>query len=182
MSYTGNPAIFPSDETIAKLEAQIYTGEARQRLIDEAWTRINARLKRLRGGRAVALKDFRRRRGMDDWRQAQACVSGDLAPAGPVAGGAVPRFRSPSSGALSFGEKVGAIGIDITGTLANYQRALEPLYLLIFAKSFWLAALTTLHLPRGRRFRSRSPSASRRPALEGRGCCCSSCCPSGPTC
>jgi spermidine/putrescine transport system permease protein len=45
---------------------------------------------------------------------------------------------------FSFGEKRGIIDIAITGTLSNYTRALEPLYLWIFAKSFWFAALTTV--------------------------------------
>lgn len=45
--------------------------------------------------------------------------------------------------AFSFGEKSGILEIGINGTLANYGRALEPLYLGIFAKSLWLAALTT---------------------------------------
>jgi spermidine/putrescine transport system permease protein len=45
---------------------------------------------------------------------------------------------------LSFGEKRGIVDIAVTGTLSNYRRALEPLYLWIFAKSFWFAALTTL--------------------------------------
>jgi spermidine/putrescine transport system permease protein len=45
---------------------------------------------------------------------------------------------------LSFGEKRGIVEIVITGTLSNYTRALEPLYLWIFAKSFWIATLTTL--------------------------------------
>jgi spermidine/putrescine transport system permease protein len=44
----------------------------------------------------------------------------------------------------SFGRNVGLTEIDITGTLANYARALEPLYLEIFAKSIAVAALTTL--------------------------------------
>ncbi|MGI9333940.1 MAG: ABC transporter permease [Gammaproteobacteria bacterium] len=46
--------------------------------------------------------------------------------------------------AFSFGEKVGITGIDITGTLSNYARSFEPIYLQIFAKSFWFAGLTTL--------------------------------------
>ncbi|MGK2741112.1 ABC transporter permease [Tepidicaulis sp. LMO-SS28] len=46
--------------------------------------------------------------------------------------------------AFSFGEKSGIIDIDITWTLANYARALEPLYLGIFAKSLWMAGITTL--------------------------------------
>jgi spermidine/putrescine transport system substrate-binding protein len=40
--YTENPAIFPTDETIAKSEPSIYLGEAAIRLRDEAWTRIQA--------------------------------------------------------------------------------------------------------------------------------------------
>ena len=45
---------------------------------------------------------------------------------------------------FSFGEKRGLIEIAINGTLENYVRALDPLYLRIFGKSFWFAALTTL--------------------------------------
>ena len=37
---------------------------------------------------------------------------------------------------MSFGEKRGVIDIAITGSLDNYARALEPLYLQIFLKSF----------------------------------------------
>ncbi len=44
---------------------------------------------------------------------------------------------------MSFGEKRGIVDIAITGTLENYWRALDPLYLQIFAKSFWYAGLTT---------------------------------------
>ncbi len=45
---------------------------------------------------------------------------------------------------FSFGEKRGLIDVEITWTLANYLRALDPLYLQIFAKSFWFAGVTTL--------------------------------------
>ncbi|WP_025770635.1 ABC transporter permease [Thioalkalivibrio sp. HK1] len=45
---------------------------------------------------------------------------------------------------FSFAEKRGLIDIVITGTLDNYLRALDPLYLRIFVKSFWFAGLTTL--------------------------------------
>ena len=45
---------------------------------------------------------------------------------------------------FSFGEKQGLTEIVINGTLENYRRALDPLYLQIFAKSFWFALLTTL--------------------------------------
>lgn len=40
--YTANPAIFPTDETLAKCEPSVYVGEAATRLYDEAWTRIQA--------------------------------------------------------------------------------------------------------------------------------------------
>jgi spermidine/putrescine transport system permease protein len=46
--------------------------------------------------------------------------------------------------AFSFGEKQGIVDIAVTGTLANYLRALDPLYLQIFLKSFWIAGITTL--------------------------------------
>lgn len=45
---------------------------------------------------------------------------------------------------LSFGEKRGLIDVAITGTFANYARAMDPLYLQIFVKSLWMASLTTL--------------------------------------
>ena len=40
--YTTNPAIFPSEETLAKCEPALYLGEDVTRMIDEAWTRIQA--------------------------------------------------------------------------------------------------------------------------------------------
>lgn len=40
--YTKNPAIFPSDEVIAKCEPSIYVGEEAIRLRDEAWTKVQA--------------------------------------------------------------------------------------------------------------------------------------------
>jgi spermidine/putrescine transport system permease protein len=46
--------------------------------------------------------------------------------------------------AYSFGQNTGPVTIDITGTFANYFRALEPLYLGIFWKSIIIAGLTTL--------------------------------------
>jgi spermidine/putrescine transport system permease protein len=46
--------------------------------------------------------------------------------------------------AMSFGEKAGLIDIAYTWTLDNYRRAVDPLYLGVFAKSFWFAGLTTL--------------------------------------
>jgi spermidine/putrescine transport system permease protein len=46
--------------------------------------------------------------------------------------------------AMSFGEKAGLIDIAYTWTLDNYARAIDPLYLGVFAKSLWFAGLTTL--------------------------------------
>lgn len=46
--------------------------------------------------------------------------------------------------AYSFGTNDGLASIKISGTFANYARALEPLYLQIFGKSVAVAALTTL--------------------------------------
>ncbi|WKL58786.1 ABC transporter permease [Asticcacaulis sp. ZE23SCel15] len=43
----------------------------------------------------------------------------------------------------SFGENRGLVDIAFTGTWKNYARALEPLYLGIFVKSLYVAALTT---------------------------------------
>ena len=45
---------------------------------------------------------------------------------------------------FSFGEKDGILSLNLTWTLNQYARALEPLYLEIFAKSIWMATLTTL--------------------------------------
>src|SRR6478752_964348 len=46
--------------------------------------------------------------------------------------------------AYSFGQNVGLTEVDISGTLANYLRALQPLYLGIFVKSVFVAGITTL--------------------------------------
>ncbi|MCR9174867.1 MAG: ABC transporter permease [Alphaproteobacteria bacterium] len=45
---------------------------------------------------------------------------------------------------MSFGELDGLIDIKITGTLANYARALDPLYLEVFGKSLVFAGFTTV--------------------------------------
>jgi spermidine/putrescine transport system permease protein len=45
---------------------------------------------------------------------------------------------------LSFGERAGPVEILITGTLDNYLKALDPLYLGLFWKSFWIAGVATL--------------------------------------
>lgn len=44
---------------------------------------------------------------------------------------------------LSFGEKDGLIDVNITGTLANYIRSFEPVYLQIFWKTIWVSVLAT---------------------------------------
>jgi spermidine/putrescine transport system permease protein len=44
---------------------------------------------------------------------------------------------------LSFGERSGPVDILITGTLDNYVKALDPLYLGLFWRSFWIAAVAT---------------------------------------
>jgi spermidine/putrescine transport system permease protein len=44
---------------------------------------------------------------------------------------------------FSFGERSGPVDILITGTLDNYLRALDPIYLGLLWKSFWIAALAT---------------------------------------
>lgn len=45
--------------------------------------------------------------------------------------------------AYSFGQNVGLIDISVFTTFDNYKRAFEPLYLAIFVKSIWIAAITT---------------------------------------
>lgn len=45
---------------------------------------------------------------------------------------------------LSFGEKAGLVDVDITGTLANYARIIDPVYLQIFWKTLWISVLSTL--------------------------------------
>jgi len=45
---------------------------------------------------------------------------------------------------ISFGEKRGVVDIEITWTLANYARAVEPLYLEIFWKSILMAGGATV--------------------------------------
>jgi spermidine/putrescine transport system permease protein len=44
---------------------------------------------------------------------------------------------------FSFGERSGPVDILITGTLDNYLSALDPIYLGLLWKSFWVAALAT---------------------------------------
>jgi spermidine/putrescine transport system permease protein len=44
---------------------------------------------------------------------------------------------------IGFGERRGPVDIEITWTLQNYLQAVDPLYLGLFAKSFWIALLAT---------------------------------------
>ena len=46
--------------------------------------------------------------------------------------------------AYSFGKPLGLTEVAITGTLSNYARILDPVYLAVFLKSIWYAALTTV--------------------------------------
>ncbi len=45
---------------------------------------------------------------------------------------------------FSFSERSGQIDLELTWTLANYVEALDPVYLGLFWKSLWIAALSTL--------------------------------------
>jgi spermidine/putrescine transport system permease protein len=76
------------------------------------------------------------------WKQAKAVFAGAL---GMPLFWLVLFFLAPLAivWAYSFGQNVGLTEIAITGTFENYARAIEPLYLKIFAKSLWVAALTT---------------------------------------
>ena len=77
------------------------------------------------------------------WRQAKAAFAAITVP--PV--GWLALFFLVPMGviwAFSFGENTGPTTIDLTGTFANYMRALEPLYLGIFGKSLVIAGVTTL--------------------------------------
>lgn len=78
-----------------------------------------------------------------DWRVAP---TGLLALLGPPLAWLLLFFAAPMAvvWAYSFGTNVGIADIDISGTFANYARALEPLYLGILAKSLAFAALATL--------------------------------------
>jgi len=44
---------------------------------------------------------------------------------------------------LSFGEKTSIVDIEITGTLANYLRAMDRVYLEVIWKSIWISAIAT---------------------------------------
>jgi spermidine/putrescine transport system permease protein len=76
------------------------------------------------------------------WKQAKAVFAGAL---GPPLLWLVLFFLVPLAivWAYSFGNNDGLTEIAITGTFKNYARAIEPLYLKIFIKSVWVAAITT---------------------------------------
>ncbi len=76
------------------------------------------------------------------WKQAKAVFAAALGP--PLVWLAL-FFLAPLAivWAYSFGHNVGLTEIAISGTFGNYARAIEPLYLKIFLKSAWVAALTT---------------------------------------
>ncbi|NQE61027.1 ABC transporter permease [Caulobacter sp. RHG1] len=76
------------------------------------------------------------------WKQAKAVFAAALGP--PLVWLAL-FFLAPLAivWAYSFGHNDGLTEIAISGTFGNYARAIEPLYLKIFLKSAWVAALTT---------------------------------------
>jgi spermidine/putrescine transport system permease protein len=76
------------------------------------------------------------------WKQAKAVFAGAL---GPPLFWLAAFFLAPLAivWAYSFGDNRGLTEIVISGTFHNYARVFEPLYLLIFWKSAWAAAITT---------------------------------------
>jgi len=76
------------------------------------------------------------------WKQAKAVFAGAL---GPPLFWLIFFFLVPLAivWAYSFGQNAGLTDISFTGTFSNYAKAIEPLYLKIFFKSAWVAALTT---------------------------------------
>jgi spermidine/putrescine transport system permease protein len=76
------------------------------------------------------------------WRSARGLFAALLAP--PALWLAL-LFFAPIAiiAGYSFGENVGLTEIEVSGTFANYARALDPLYIGIFGKSLWFAGLTT---------------------------------------
>lgn len=78
-----------------------------------------------------------------DWRRSVTGFAGLL---GPPLGWFLLFFAVPMAvvWAYSFGSNTGVSDIEISGTFANYARALEPLYLGILGKSLAFAALATL--------------------------------------
>ncbi|MGL4438066.1 MAG: ABC transporter permease [Bosea sp. (in: a-proteobacteria)] len=78
-----------------------------------------------------------------DWRRSRSGLAGLL---GPPLGWFLLFFVVPMAvvWAYSFGTNVGISDIEISGTFANYARAIEPLYLGILGKSLAFSALATL--------------------------------------
>lgn len=78
-----------------------------------------------------------------DWRRNPL---GFIALLGPPLAWFLLFFAVPMAVVLgySFGQNTGIASIEISGTFANYSRALEPLYLGIFGKSLAFSALATL--------------------------------------
>ncbi len=79
---------------------------------------------------------------LDSWRRAKLAFLATLA---PPAVWLIAFFLLPMAviWAFSFGVNAGLTDVAITGTLQNYVRALEPLYLGVLGKSLLFAALTT---------------------------------------
>jgi spermidine/putrescine transport system permease protein len=77
-----------------------------------------------------------------DWRDARGPFAIIL---GPPAFWLIAFFLIPLAiiWAYSFGKPLGLTEVAITGTLSNYARILDPVYLQVFLKSAWYAALTT---------------------------------------
>lgn len=80
---------------------------------------------------------------MDSWSRYRALF---LCLVSPAAFWLVLFFLAPLAlvWLMSFSETRGLVGVELTWTLANYARALDPLYLSILWQSLWLAALTTV--------------------------------------
>lgn len=81
--------------------------------------------------------------GGENWRQERGTL---LTTLGPPLAWLTLFFLVPLAvvWAYSFGHNAGLTEIEISGTFANYARAIEPLYLGIFVKSIGMAAATTL--------------------------------------
>lgn len=81
--------------------------------------------------------------GNENWRQERATLATTL---GPPLAWLTAFFLVPLVvvWAYSFGRNAGLTEIEISGTFANYARAVEPLYLGIFVKSIGMAAACTL--------------------------------------
>ena len=135
-AYRDNPAIFPPDEIIAKCEPGIYVGRGGHQVRDEAWTRIQAAL-------AAKPPGFRgQARIVESWKDNPRAF---WTLASPGTFWLLLFFIVPLGiiWVMSFGEKTSITDIAITGTLANYLRAFDPVYLQIIWKSLWISGLAT---------------------------------------